>query len=77
MKDLDKQIEIKDKIYKIILSCNTKEQLLNIGNWIDSLFKNCNNVKNERIRESSRTVLKGFSDLLYSRLREYEQSESA
>lgn len=75
MKDLDEQIEVKDKIFKVILSCTTKEQLLNTSNWIDSI--NRNYIKNERIRENSKYVLKGFSDLIYSKIRELEEREIA
>lgn len=75
MKDLDEQIEIKDKIFDIILSCTEKEQLLNTKKWIDSLIQNYNNIKDEEIKERSKWVLKGFSNLIESRIRKCEKSE--
>nr|DAL03099.1 MAG TPA: hypothetical protein [Crassvirales sp.] len=77
MKDLDEQIEIKDKIFEVILSCTEKEQLLNTKKWIDSISRNYERVKDERIKESSQCVLKGFSNLIYSRIRKCEKREIA
>ena len=34
MKDLDEQIEVKDKIFEVILSCTEKEQLLTLRNGL-------------------------------------------
>ena len=77
MKDLDKQIEAKDKVYKVILSCENRKQLEEAQNWIDGLCKIYERSKNESIKESSLNVLKGCSDLVYHRVREFDKKEGS
>lgn len=60
--------DISEKVVKIIFSCNSHEQLINVQNWIDrmSMFDSCQKeLLNSLIRARSKALNRITNDYIY------------